>query len=86
MIKKIYYDTSNDGQSIFGYANGCKQVTDRYAKKIVSCAFRCCSSFTSIILPSLTEIESYAFCGCTILNSIRDLSSVNHIGRNAFEN
>ena len=54
---------------------------------IGDCAFRGCSSLTSVTIPnSVTNIGECAFLGCSSLNSISIPNSVTSIGTGAFSN
>ena len=83
-----YFKTSDGGKTIIGYLTGCNEVKDGWgvAKKIASGAFRNCVDLISFVVPSVTEIESYAFSGCTGLRSVVTSFYTTHIGNNAFEN
>ena len=82
---------SKDGTTLVYYPAGkitaeSTVVINEGVTKIGECAFRGCTSLTSISLPStLKEIEEGAFQGCTALTSITLPEGVDTVGSNLFK-
>ena len=62
-----------------------KLVIPRGIKEIGNHSFEYCTSLTSLKMYEVTSIGSYAFYGCSSLNSIEGMDNVTSVGNNAFE-
>ena len=79
---------TKDGKNLIQYSIGKQDISfviPSSVTSIESCAFRGCTSLTSITIPSsVTSIGDFAFMSCTSLTSITIPSSVTSIGGGAF--
>lgn len=79
-------DLTEVGPHAFSDCNNITSATFMRVTKIGENAFSSCRSLESISLPEVKEIERYSFGWCSSLKSISIPSTIQSIGKNAFEN